>query len=40
MSVIKFSVQLLASSENQRIFYFRAMAVRELKLPMRLSKNI
>ena len=39
-SVYNFSAQKLASSGNQRIFNFRVMAVRDLKLQTRLSKNI
>ena len=39
-SVYNFSAQQLASSGNQRIFNFRVMAVRDIKLRTLLSKNI
>ena len=40
ISVYNFSAQRPASSGNQRIFNFRVMAVRDLKLQTLLSKNI
>ena len=40
ISVFNFSVQKFASSGNQPIFNFRALAVRDIKLRTCLSKNI
>ena len=40
ISVYNVSAQKLATSGNQRIFNFRVMTVRDIKLQTRLSKNI